>query len=60
MLAVLDKAKRPSDMDLPGYRLHPLGGNRRGEWAVSVTGNWRLVFMFDNEDVVGVNLEDYH
>jgi proteic killer suppression protein len=60
MLGVLDKAKRPSDMNLPGYRLHQLGGNRRGEWAVWVTGNWRVVFWFDNEDAVGVNLEDYH
>lgn len=60
MLAVLDKAKRPSDMDLPGWRLHPRKGDRKGEWTVDVSGNWRLVFEFDNEEVVGVNLRDDH
>jgi proteic killer suppression protein len=60
MLAVLDKAKKPSDMDLPGWRLHPMRGDRKGQWAVEVSGNWRLVFEFDNEDAVGVDLEDYH
>jgi proteic killer suppression protein len=60
MLAVLDKAKKPSDMDLPGWRLHPIRGDRKGQWAVEVSGNWRLVFEFDNEDAVGVDLEDYH
>jgi antitoxin HigA-1 len=47
-------------MDLPGYKLHPLKEPRKGEWAIWVSGNWRVVFMFDNEDAVGVNLEDYH
>jgi proteic killer suppression protein len=60
MLGLLDKVKRPSDMGLPGFKLHQLQGNRKGEWAVSVSGNWRVVFMFDNEDAVAVNLEDYH
>lgn len=60
ILIFLDKAKRPSDMNLPGFKLHPLNEPRKGEWAVTVTGNWRVVFMFDNEDAVAVNLEDYH
>ena len=47
-------------MDLPGYRLHPLRGDRKGEWAVSVSGNWRLVFEFESEDAIGVDLVDYH
>jgi toxin HigB-1 len=47
-------------MDLPGFKLHPLGGPWKGEWAVWVTGNWRVVFMFDNEGAVQVDLEDYH
>ena len=47
-------------MTLPGYRLHPLKGNRKGQWSVSVSGNWRLVFEFDGEDVTNVNLIDYH
>ena len=47
-------------MGLPGYRLHPLRGDRKGEWAVAVSGNWRLVFEFEGEDVIGVDLVDYH
>jgi toxin HigB-1 len=60
ILGTLDRARQPSDMDLPGFKLHPLGGPWKGEWAVWVTGNWRVVFMFDNEGAVQVDLEDYH
>ena len=48
------------DMDLPGLRLHPLKGKRKGTWAVSVVGNWRITFAFDGADVVDVDYEDYH
>jgi proteic killer suppression protein len=41
-------------------RFHPLKGDRRGEFAVSVSGNWRLTFRFEGEDAVAVTLEDYH
>jgi proteic killer suppression protein len=47
-------------MNLPGYRLHPLRGDRRGAWAVAVSGNWRLVFEFEDDDVIAVDLVDYH
>ena len=47
-------------MYLPGYRFYPLKGARAGEYAVSVSGNWRLTFRFDGEDAIDVNLEDYH
>jgi proteic killer suppression protein len=47
-------------MNLPGYRLHRLRGDRRGQWAVSVSGNWRLVFEFDGEDAADVDLVDNH
>jgi toxin HigB-1 len=47
-------------MGPPGWRLHPLKGGRKGQWAVEVSGNWRLVFEFDNEEAVGVDLVDYH
>jgi proteic killer suppression protein len=47
-------------MDLPGYRFHPLRGDRQGDYAVSVSGNWRLIFRFDGEDATDVDLEDYH
>ena len=49
----------PRDMDLPGLKLHPLKGKRKGAWAVSVSGNWRITFAFDGVDVVDVNDEDY-
>ena len=60
MLDRLDASVVPGDMDLPGYRFHPLKGERAGEFAASVSGNWRLTFRFDDEDAVDVNLEDYH
>jgi toxin HigB-1 len=47
-------------MALPGFRLHPLKGERKGQWAVSVSGNWRVVFYFEGEDAVDVDLVDYH
>lgn len=56
----LDASAKAGDMDLPGYRFHPLKGARVGEYAVSVSGNWRLTFRFDGEGATDVNLEDYH
>jgi proteic killer suppression protein len=60
LLDRLDAAASPQDMDLPGYRFHALKGDRKGEYAVSVSGNWRITFAFAGEDAVDVNLEDYH
>lgn len=60
MLDRLDASQEPDDMDLPGYKFHPLKGARKNEYAVSVTGNWRITFEFDGQDAVNVNLEDYH
>ena len=60
MLILLDKGKDPSAMNLPGYRLHPLKGDRSGQWAASVSGNWRLIFAFDGENATDVDLLDYH
>ena len=59
-LADLESAVRPSDVDLPGYRLHPLKGDLRGLWSISISGNWRITFRFEDEDVYDVNLVDYH
>lgn len=59
-LGRLDAARPARDMDLPGWRLHPLKGDLAGRWAVWVDANWRLVFMFDGVDVVGVDYLDYH
>jgi proteic killer suppression protein len=47
-------------MNLPGYRLHQLKGNRIGTWSVTVSGNWRATFRFEGEDAFDVDLEDYH
>jgi proteic killer suppression protein len=56
----LDAAIQAKDMDLPGYKFHELKGDRKGEFAVSVSGNWRITFAFKGKDAVDVNLEDYH
>ena len=56
----LQDATRPGDADAPGFRLHPLKGDRAGEWSVRVSGNWRVVFRFEGGEVVDVDLVDYH
>lgn len=48
------------DMNLPGLELHELKGDRKGTWAVSVSGNWRVTFRFEGKDATDVNYEDYH
>ena len=60
ILARLDIAAVPSDLDLPGYELHLLKGKLKGYWAVKVSGNWRIVFRFQDGDALDVNLIDYH
>jgi proteic killer suppression protein len=60
ILARLDEATEPRNMDLPGFRLHPLKGDLAGYWSVSVSGNWRIVFRFDGANVRDVDLIDYH
>ena len=60
ILADLDVAERPGDLDLPGYRLHRLHGNRAGQWSVRVSGNWRVVFRFEAGGPVDVDFIDYH
>ena len=60
ILADLDAARRPKDLDLPGYRLHPLHGDLKGYWAIDVSGNWRVIFRFEAGDVYDVDLVDYH
>ncbi len=60
VLARLDVAAKPKDLDLPGFGLHPLKGRRAGCWAVKVSANWRIVFRFEGRDVRDVDLTDYH
>ena len=60
ILGRLNVSTGPQDMDLPGLGLHPLTGNRSGTWSVKVSGNWRITFVFEGEDVNVVDYEDYH
>jgi toxin HigB-1 len=60
ILAVLDRSRGPDDMNVPGFRLHPLKGILSGYWAVSVSENWRVTFRFDNGHAVDVDYMDYH
>lgn len=60
ILARLDVAKTAHDMDLPGYRLHPLKGDLKGVWAVMVQANWRVIFRLAEGHVYEVNYIDYH
>jgi len=59
ILARLDAAGDISDMDLPGFRLHPLKGESKGLWAVTVRANWRVIFRIANGDVRDVDYVDY-
>jgi len=59
-LAFLNCAKAPADMNIPGWNLHPLKGKLENHWSVSVSGNWRLTFVFENGDAVLVDYQDYH
>ena len=60
ILAVLKRAQQPEDMALPGFRLHPLKGDLKGFWAVTVRANWRIIFRFEGKDAADVDLIDYH
>ena len=60
ILSALDAADAPQALDLPGYRLHRLKGDRTGYWAVTVRANWRIIFRFENGDALDVELIDYH
>ena len=59
-LNVLNRAKELKDVALPGLGFHPLKGDRKGEYAITVTGNYRMTFRFEKGDVLDLNLEDYH
>jgi len=60
ILARLDAAGDVSDLDLPGFRLHPLKGEFKGFWAVTVRANWRVVFRFTDSEALDVDYVDYH
>jgi toxin HigB-1 len=60
VLARLNAAAGSEDMDLPGFKLHPLKGEHKGFWAVTVRANWRVIFRFEAQDAVDVDYLDYH
>ena len=60
ILSALEAADDPEDMALPMFRFHPLTGDRRGTYSVTVKANWRVTFRFHNGAAHDVNLEDYH
>lgn len=59
-LVALDTAFEIDDLDIPGFKLHPLKGDRKGTWSISVSGNWRLNFEFVDGNAYLLNYEDYH
>ena len=60
IMNALDQAQTPTDMDLPGFRLHMLKGDYQGFYAVNVSGNWRIVFRFEGSNTTDIDLIDYH
>jgi proteic killer suppression protein len=60
LLTFLNQATGPEDLDLPGWRLHPLKGELAGFWSLTVNGNWRVIFRFTGLDVELLDYLDYH
>jgi proteic killer suppression protein len=60
ILAALDAAAAPNELNHPAYRLHPLKGRLKGHWSIWVNGNWRVTFRFVGGDVELVDYLDYH
>ena len=59
-LSVLDSATGPEELDIPGWRIHPLKDDLVGHWSIRVSGNWRLTFKFEGDDAILVDYQDYH
>lgn len=59
-LARLSSASSPGDMNIPGWKLHSLQGDLAGTWAVSVSGNWRLIFELKDGNAINIDYHDYH
>ncbi len=59
-LATLDQATRPEDLSAPSWGLHSLKGDLKGHWAITVNGNWRMIFSFEGKDAVLVDYRNYH
>jgi proteic killer suppression protein len=59
-LTALDSAQTIDDMEIPGFRLHPLKGELAGRWSITVAGNWRVTFEFREGNAYVLDYEDYH
>ena len=59
-LEVIDSSEALNDINLPGYKLHELKGDRQGTWSIKVSKNWRITFRFEEGAAYDINLEDYH
>ena len=59
-MAALDTARVIEDMDIPGFRFHPLKGEMKGRWSITVNGNWRVTFEFQDGNAYVLDYEDYH
>ena len=60
VIARLDAASEPADMEVPGFGLHALTGDRKGFWSVVISRNWRVTFRFEGGDAYDVDFVDYH
>ncbi len=59
-LSILNIVKCAEEIVVPSWKLHPLQGNFKGYYAITVSANWRLTFKFEDEDVILLNYQDYH
>ena len=59
-LTTLNEAQDVDQMNVPGWRLHPLKGSLEGHWSITVNANWRLTFRFENGNAYIVDYQDYH
>jgi len=60
ILSILEAASTIDEANIPGYRLHSLSGAKKGFWSVRVTGNWRIIFRFEENKALDIDLIDYH
>lgn len=61
ILAVLIVAQDMTEVrGPPGWRVHQLAGDRAGTWSISVSGNWRITFEVKDNEILHLDLEDYH
>lgn len=60
VLTVLDTISELNEINIPGGNLHPLKGDRKGQWSLTIKKNWRITFRFENGDAFDLDYEDYH